>query len=69
MLLNVMHFPKADVPFVFVDVRGTLTQCVTHFHHNTTEASVCMVSVSNLMQRGIAKAIIAVIRSYKEKYR
>ncbi|KIH68736.1 hypothetical protein ANCDUO_00927 [Ancylostoma duodenale] len=69
MLLNIMHFSNPSVPFAFIDVRGTSVQSASHSHYNTMEASVCMDLVSNLLQRGISVASIAIVSFYKKQYR
>ncbi|EPB65819.1 hypothetical protein ANCCEY_15108, partial [Ancylostoma ceylanicum] len=69
MLLNIMRFPNTNLPFAFIDVRGTSVQSASHSHYNATEASVCMDLMGNLQQRGVPVASIAIICFYKEQHR
>lgn len=69
MLLDIMHFPNAELPFIFIDVNGASTKAQSRSYYNVEEAEVCLALVNRLRRRGIASESICIVSFYKEQHR
>lgn len=69
LLINHLRLPNPQVPFLFVNVKGTSVRSDGGSHSNKDEAKHCEKIVEALLTKGVPPPSIAIITLYKEQLR